>query len=326
MGILMESTYVILVYYFKKNLARANGLASAAVGVALFLLPPLSQALIDYYGWNGALLIIAGLVANNGVAAALFRPSRIELDIKSKSKQNSYEKHTMELKKSVNEPIEFDQYKPLETSHETKQFTRFYTSLLQHVKLLKNLKCLSVIISLFWFSIGYSMVTTFNPARAAIVGLTPYQAAQLVSIMGITTCFARLTHGFILDYNIMSVASLTTISNIVSALCCIMNPVDDRFEYLAAIAAIFGISGGITNSVPPVIFNKYAGTGNISEAIAFSLVSFGLGALIGYYITGKLEDVYRDALAVDLFKSITKISREGIPYARCIIRNSYTLT
>ena len=290
MGILMESTYVILVYYFKKNLARANGLASAAVGVALFLLPPLSQALIDYYGWNGALLIIAGLVANNGVAAALLRPSPIELDIKSKSKQNSNKKHTMELNKSANTPNELDQYKPLETGDETKQFTYCYTSLLQHVKLLKNMTCVSVIISLFWFSIGYSMVTTFNPARAAIVGLTPYQAAQLVSIMGITTCFARLTHGFILDYNIMSVASLTTTSNIVSALCCFMNPVNDRFEYLAAIAAVFGISGGITNSVPPVIFNKYAGTGNVSEAIAFSLVSFGLGTLIGYYITGKLED------------------------------------
>ena len=39
MGILMESTYVILVYYFKKNLARANGLASAAVGVSPFYNP-----------------------------------------------------------------------------------------------------------------------------------------------------------------------------------------------------------------------------------------------------------------------------------------------
>ena len=217
-------------------------------------------------------------------------PSPIELDIKSKSRQNSQEQHTKELNKPDDGMNKLDKSKPLESGHETQQFTNCYSSFRQHVKLIKNLKCLSVITSCFWFSIAYSMVLTFNPSRAAIVGLTPYQAAQLVSIMGITTCFVRLTHGFILDYNIMTVDSLMTTANIVSALCCIMNPVNDHFEYLAVIAAIFGISGGITNSVPPVIFNKYAGTGNVSEAIAFSLVSFGLGTLIGNYITGKLED------------------------------------
>ncbi|XP_072013108.1 monocarboxylate transporter 12-like [Amphiura filiformis] len=305
LGIVMESTMVILVYYFKKRLGRANGIAHTACGLALFIIPPLAQFLIDQYGWQGALLIIAGLVANSGVGSAVFRPSPIELEIRHKLNNNKIteDKKYMELTKlddkaqngteqtyanSISHDMELGAGGNISKKPKCKPQTLL--DFLLDVELLKSFKCLSLFTAFFWFGLGYTLVTMFMPARAANVGISPYRAAILVSIMGATSSIARLTHGCILDYNIMSVKTLTATSNIVNALCCILNPLSDKYAYLATVSAVVGFSTGVTNSVIPVVAADFVGTRKISEAVAFTLVTFGLGTLVGSCMTGVLVD------------------------------------
>jgi predicted MFS family arabinose efflux permease len=56
-------------FYFEKWRALATGIAVCGSGIGTFLMAPLSTALIEAFGWRGALLIQAG--------TALFYPTSI---------------------------------------------------------------------------------------------------------------------------------------------------------------------------------------------------------------------------------------------------------
>lgn len=60
--------------YFEKKRAFATGIAVCGSGMGTFALAPLTEYLVDAYGWKGAMLIIAGLVLNCAVFGGLFRP------------------------------------------------------------------------------------------------------------------------------------------------------------------------------------------------------------------------------------------------------------
>ncbi len=292
----MQVTMVILVYYFDKRLARANGIASSAFGLALFIIPPLAQLLIDYYGWQGALLILAGLIANSGVGAATFRPSQMELEIQQKLNNKKYneEKQYMELQLGEKSAHADERKHDINQNHgdknkpyDQKDKSNSLCSFLFDFELLKHLKCILLLMTFFYFALGTTMGTIFIPARANNVGISADWAAILVSIQGATSTMARFTHGYILDYKIMSPASLTATANVLSGLCCILNPVCDKYVYLATISGVFGFSSGVTNSIMAVISKDLVGTEKLSEVLAFILVMFGMGTLAGSFMTGK---------------------------------------
>ena len=291
-GIINQATMVILGYYFEKRLALANGIALTAVGLSLFVIPPLAQFLIDEYGWQGALLIIAGLLGNSGIGAATFRPSPTELKIRQKLNTKIHEKEYMELQQSEEKTVrrfasDTDENCAKNRPGDKKCRSYGLCTLFLDFELLKDIKCVSLFTMFFCYSIGYSMGTIFVPARATNVGISPQKAAILVSIQGGASVVARFTHGYILDYKIMSPPSLTATANALCGLSCILNPLFDDYTYLAIISVAFGLSSGVGNSMITVLSKYFVGTHKLSEVVAFVLVMYGLGTFSGSYLTGK---------------------------------------
>ena len=64
---------VIVAYYFEKRRSLATGLAVCGSGIGTFIFAPLTQYLIEEYGWRGTTLIVAGLFLNMSVCGALMR-------------------------------------------------------------------------------------------------------------------------------------------------------------------------------------------------------------------------------------------------------------
>lgn len=60
--------------YFEKHRAFATGMAVCGSGMGTFVMAPLTEYLVETYGWKGAMLIISALVLNCTVFGALFRP------------------------------------------------------------------------------------------------------------------------------------------------------------------------------------------------------------------------------------------------------------
>lgn len=84
---------VIVAYYFDKRRSFATGLSVCGSGIGTFLFAPLTQLLIDEYGWRGTTLILSGLFLNMCVCGMLMRDLewttyRAKLKAKQRKKRN----------------------------------------------------------------------------------------------------------------------------------------------------------------------------------------------------------------------------------------------
>lgn len=64
---------VIVAYYFDKRRSFATGLSVCGSGIGTFIFAPLTQILLEHYGWRGTTLILAGLFLNLTVCGMLMR-------------------------------------------------------------------------------------------------------------------------------------------------------------------------------------------------------------------------------------------------------------
>lgn len=64
---------VIVAYYFDKRRSFATGLSVCGSGIGTFIFAPLTQVLLEEYGWRGTTLIFAGIFLNMCVCGALMR-------------------------------------------------------------------------------------------------------------------------------------------------------------------------------------------------------------------------------------------------------------
>lgn len=65
---------VAVSFYFEKRRSLATGLAVCGSGFGTFIFAPLTQMLLDEYGWKGTVLIETGLLLNCIPCGAVFRP------------------------------------------------------------------------------------------------------------------------------------------------------------------------------------------------------------------------------------------------------------
>ncbi|XP_022092941.1 monocarboxylate transporter 12-like isoform X2 [Acanthaster planci] len=65
--------------YFTTNYATVNGIATTGDGVGL-IFAPLTQVLLDTYGWRGALLLLGAISMHLGVCGFLLRPSPLSAE------------------------------------------------------------------------------------------------------------------------------------------------------------------------------------------------------------------------------------------------------
>ncbi|XP_026115304.1 monocarboxylate transporter 5-like [Carassius auratus] len=75
-ALLYQATSVVTVTYFRKRLATAYSIGRSGMGLT-FALAPFTQLLLDHYAWQGALLILGGLMLNLVASGMLLRPINI---------------------------------------------------------------------------------------------------------------------------------------------------------------------------------------------------------------------------------------------------------
>ncbi|KAI9553951.1 hypothetical protein GHT06_019222 [Daphnia sinensis] len=73
-GLIYLPAIVSVTCYFEKKRSFATGIAVCGSGIGTFIFAPLTEALINTYGWRGALLIVTAITLNCIIFGALFRP------------------------------------------------------------------------------------------------------------------------------------------------------------------------------------------------------------------------------------------------------------
>ncbi|XP_017323533.1 monocarboxylate transporter 5 isoform X1 [Ictalurus punctatus] len=76
-ALLYQASSVVTATYFRKRLATAYSIGRSGMGLT-FALAPFTQLLLDQYAWQGALLILGGLMLNLVASAMLLRPIQMQ--------------------------------------------------------------------------------------------------------------------------------------------------------------------------------------------------------------------------------------------------------
>lgn len=83
-ALLYQSFSVVTAMYFRKRLATAYAIGRSGMGLT-FALAPFTQLLLDQYAWQGALLILGGLMLNLVASGMLLRPIKVKPTAVSRS-------------------------------------------------------------------------------------------------------------------------------------------------------------------------------------------------------------------------------------------------
>eukprot|EP00064_Thunnus_orientalis_P001845 superscaffoldBa00000128_g1848 len=76
-ALLYQSFSVVTALYFRKRLATAYAIGRSGMGLT-FALAPFTQLLLDQYAWQGAMLILGGLMLNLVASGLLLRPINVK--------------------------------------------------------------------------------------------------------------------------------------------------------------------------------------------------------------------------------------------------------
>ena len=74
LGLTGPASFVALSTYFTTRRGRAVGLALVGTGMGQMLMPQLVRALLDWYGFAGAMVLLSALSLHAVLGATLYRP------------------------------------------------------------------------------------------------------------------------------------------------------------------------------------------------------------------------------------------------------------
>ncbi|XP_029975028.1 monocarboxylate transporter 5 [Salarias fasciatus] len=81
-ALLYQAFSVVTALYFRKRLATAYAIGRSGMGLT-FALAPFTQLLLDQYAWQGAMLILGGLMLNLVASGMLLRPINVKPPVAS---------------------------------------------------------------------------------------------------------------------------------------------------------------------------------------------------------------------------------------------------
>lgn len=174
LGIIYLPRLDCITQYFDKYRPIVTGVAICGSGIGTFIFAPLTQWLMEKFGWKYALFIIAGICLLNCLFGLMFQPLPKYLPYQEAYKVGDANADAL----LGNEPVE-----------EKKETLKDMIFLLTHVVFMM------FAVSNFLTSLGYPIPYTFVPDNANVLGLDAAQGSYLVALIGITNTVARLILG-----------------------------------------------------------------------------------------------------------------------------------
>ena len=263
-------------FYFTTYYNAAINIIIAAFPLAVMVSAPLTQLLIDIYGWRGAMLLFSVLNLHYIAAAALLKPSnQIWTDNKGAS------------------------YKPLTRvglSHDAVgcEFRNILSSCFDAIYnvtfLLKNGR--------FLIFLAVSMISGYNfngwvvylVSIAQSKGLSPIDAARVATISGVGAIFIRIILATVQGKTFYRELILT--GSVLGIISYGGMYFPTSFWLLSMYSITLGISCGLVGAQVYVGVNAIVAKDDAVGAVAWINLAFGLGYIASGYVSGKFYFIY----------------------------------
>ncbi|XP_074658052.1 monocarboxylate transporter 12-B-like [Tubulanus polymorphus] len=309
----------VVAEYFDKKRNFAMGLASSGGGLGSFIFPPLLQALINAYGWKGAMFISGALALNVTACGAIYRPTSElrENQPNGKTSKNHVIERTncgdkldekvtflnsaaadSDGKHSVDESglnPNTDGTSQIRTTGQTcrnrpsgqTKPKAFHGEMFTNKRFL--VLCLNNVLATLGFSIIYVHLIAYAKIAA---GIDPDKSAWLFTVMGSMNLFGKFGFGILANHPAISEHVLYIISLGIGGIVTVSLPLlPTKLPYLMAYASTAGLSiSAIGGALLPALLVDYAGLEALSSTYGVLLITNGIGFFSGAPIAGLLFD------------------------------------
>uniref|UniRef100_A0A4W6CFX3 Solute carrier family 16 member 4 n=1 Tax=Lates calcarifer TaxID=8187 RepID=A0A4W6CFX3_LATCA len=280
-ALLYQSFSVVTALYFRKRLATAYAIGRSGMGLT-FALAPFTQLLLDQYAWQGAMLILGGLMLNLVASGMLLRPINKEY---TKSCLNAPD-NSAELNGSTNGStiVGFPSHASIPSEVTVRKAKVLDFSLLK-----------DPFFCIYTWSLVFSQLAYFIPyfhlsARARTLGIDAMDASFIISVAGITETIAQLASGWVTDRNLFHKYHYHKAYLILCGLVNLLSPLATSYILLMVYAVFFAIfCGGYMALLLPVLVDL-VGSEKLNNSMGFSMFFVGLGCLTGPPLAGFLYD------------------------------------
>jgi len=264
-GCMYLPSIVIVPKYFIKYRSLAIGIVLCAAGVGTFVVAPVTQAMVDTWGWRGAMRGLAIIAASCFFCGMIMKPKT--LDQEESSEDNSPSRSSSCLGKILG---------PHMSSSPG-------LSLFLILGVADMLSTLSIYIPY-----------THLPSAAEARGISSSMAAMLISTVGVSNTIGRLVSGWMSDqpwgHPMVTITSAIT----AAAPCLFIMSFVSQFWLLIITCAVFGFSTGIwVSAIPPALI-RLLGQPSLSTAFGLLTFSRGTAALGGPPLAGVVVDMFDD--------------------------------
>ncbi len=280
---------VLLSRWFVKRRGMAIGIAIAGVSTGGFLFPPFIQFLLDTFEWREAMRVFAGVLALLVIPAALL---------------------------VVNAPQDRGLHPDGEAEESEQSRAESQASLGSAMEVLKD--------PAFWligllFAVVLSgmigMVTNL-PALATDHGISPVDAAYLISIYSIAGFVAKISFVGIADVLSLRVLSMLAFAGFAAGMACLSQS-HAGYWVIALGSVLVGLFGGLVVPLKSLLIPRVFGRRVVGRAMGM-MSTFTLGISIitppafghAYDLTGSY------AVITGLFAVLSFLAMLGVPYMR----------
>uniref|UniRef100_A0A4W6CKI5 Solute carrier family 16 member 4 n=1 Tax=Lates calcarifer TaxID=8187 RepID=A0A4W6CKI5_LATCA len=281
-ALLYQSFSVVTALYFRKRLATAYAIGRSGMGLT-FALAPFTQLLLDQYAWQGAMLILGGLMLNLVASGMLLRPINVR---PPGSNATSSPIQKTELNGSTNGStiVGFPSHASIPSEVTVRKAKVLDFSLLK-----------DPFFCIYTWSLVFSQLAYFIPyfhlsARARTLGIDAMDASFIISVAGITETIAQLASGWVTDRNLFHKYHYHKAYLILCGLVNLLSPLATSYILLMVYAVFFAIfCGGYMALLLPVLVDL-VGSEKLNNSMGFSMFFVGLGCLTGPPLAGFLYD------------------------------------
>ena len=259
--------------YFTTYYNAAANIVTAAFPLAVIVSAPLTQLLIDTYGWRGTMLLFSGLNLHYIAAAALLNPTN---QIRTDYKGAFYKPLTRAPDAAAN-------------SCELKSglISRCLDAVCNVTSLLKNGRFLIFLVINMMSGYNFNGWVVYLVSIAQSKGLSPSDAANVATLGGVGAIFITIILAIVQRNN--SYRELILIGLVFGIISYGGMFFPTSFWLLSLCSFTLGISCGIVGAQVLIGANAVVPKDDAVGALAWLNLAFGLGYITSGYVSGKLS-------------------------------------
>ena len=269
--------------YFSKYKRIACSLVFTGFGVGAFILPPILNLLEDVYGWRGAILLLAGIIAHLVLTSALLRPFKANLYPSDfdKSKGDGYRENiTSHIHRSR---LDMD----VNVRNQTK-LGSLNSRITRVVSLFKILpfSCLCAFTILYIFSL--SILLTHFGSYVLTLGFSSEDVVRLYMTFGISSTIVRPITGIIAQVTNANLAAYIMTTLVLNGVLTLAMPLMTRLWMLYVYAVLFQIFITPPNVLASVVVMEHVPKAQVAVAYGLTMLLSVPGYIFGSPLAGVL--------------------------------------